>query len=101
MFTKLDDAKQLLSITIDSKHFIVPSPSPWPDIPVGRWTRVSIAYNLQRKKRVLIKDSWRLLLHGLHPEGEIYRRLHNHSVPNIPQYFLACDVGSEEYHKSR
>ena len=87
MFTKLDNAKQLLSITIDSKRFIVPSPSPRPDIPVGCWTQVSIAYNLQRKKCVLIKDFWQLLLHGLHPEGEIYRRLHDHSVPNIPQYF--------------
>jgi hypothetical protein len=56
IFTKSDDAKQLLSITIQSKHFIVPSPSPRPGIPVGRWTRASIAYDLQRKKYVL-KDS--------------------------------------------
>lgn len=38
---------------------------------------------------------------GNAPEGEIYARLHKHSVPNIPSCSQAGYVGNELYHASR
>jgi hypothetical protein len=92
-----------LDVTISNQHFIIPSPESTvtPDIPVGRWTRASFAYDKQNGRRVLLKDSWRVLLGGVKPEGEIYRLLHEKRVPNISSYSLAGDVGNETYHRSR
>ncbi|KAF8260595.1 hypothetical protein EI94DRAFT_1706171 [Lactarius quietus] len=38
------------------------------NIPAGHWTWTSIAYDLQRKKHVLLKDSWWVLLDNVTPE---------------------------------
>lgn len=101
-----DARTPLLSITIplsgseESRQYIIPSPRARPAIPVGRWTRASIAYDVHRKQRVLLKDSWRLLLDDVHPEGMVYERLHKNSVPNVPYCSLASDV-EDEYHKSQ
>ncbi|KAI9444414.1 hypothetical protein BJY52DRAFT_1194324 [Lactarius psammicola] len=104
----LADAKSLLAITIvdpihhqQSSRYIIRGPYAQPDIPAGRWTRTSIAYDVRRKKRVLLKDSWRVLLEDITPEGEVYATLRQHSVPNIPLCSYAGDVGDGNYHKSR
>jgi hypothetical protein len=104
----LADAKSLLTITIpdpdqsqESSTYVIRGPSARPDIPTGRWTRTSIAYDVQRNMRVLLKDSWRVLLEDITPEGEVYARLHQHSVPNIPYCSRATDVGDDFYHTSR
>ncbi|KAF8270304.1 hypothetical protein EI94DRAFT_1439202, partial [Lactarius quietus] len=52
-------------------------------------------------KCVLLKDSWWVLLDDVTPEGEIYSRLHRHSVPNIPLCSCASNVGDDTHHKSR
>jgi len=106
--TELVNAKSLLSVTIQdpkshkSRCFIISGPRAQPDIrvPTGRWTRTSIAYDVQRNRRVLLKDSWRVLMEGIEPEGVTYARLNNHLVPNVPRCELAGDVGDEEYHRS-
>lgn len=98
---ELRGANGCLDVTISNQHFIIPSPESMPDIPVGRWTRASFAYDKHNGRRVLLKDSWRVLLEGVKPEGEIYRLLHEKRVPNIPSYSLAEDVGNETYHRSR
>ena len=61
----LTDAESLLSISIpnqdcpqESNQFIIPAPFACPDIPAGHWTRMSIAYDVRRNQRVLLKDSW-------------------------------------------
>ena len=59
---------------------------------------MSIAYDVSRKKCVLLKDSWQILLENIKPEDVIYERLHYHSVPNIPDCFLLGDVGNTIYH---
>ena len=105
-FLEPDAQEPLLSITIplpgseESRQYIVPSPCARPAIPTGRWTRASIAYDVHRKQRVLLKDSWRLLLDDIHPEGVVYERLHQNSVPNVPYCSMASDV-AEEYHRSQ
>jgi thiamine kinase-like enzyme len=100
---ELRGANECLDVTISNQHFIIPTPESMlqVDIPVGRWTRVSFAYNKHNGCRVLLKDSWRILAEGVNPEGEIYRLLHEKRVPNIPSYSLADDVGNETYHRSQ
>src|SRR5260370_23312050 len=93
--------KECLDITISNQHFIIPSPESMPDIPVGHWTRASFTYNKHNGCQVLLKDSWRVLLEGIKPEGEIYHLLPENGFPNIPTYLLADDVGNETYHQSR
>jgi hypothetical protein len=104
----LASAKSLLVITMpdphqpqETSHYVICGPCARLDIPAGRWTWVSIAYDIQWKKHVLLKDSWRVLLNDITPEGEVYVKLHQHSVPNIPHCSHAGDVGGNTYHTSR
>ena len=73
---ELRGANECLDVAISNQHFIIPVPKSTPDIPVGRWTRVSFAYDKYNGRRVLLKGSWRVLLENVKPEGEIYRLLH-------------------------
>ena len=107
MFLGPGPVAPLLLITIQhpssdqSSHYIVSSPRARLAIPEGRWTRTSIAYDAQKNKRVTLKDSWRMLLDDIPPEGVVYAKLHENSVPNVPHCSLAVDVGNEKYHKSQ
>jgi hypothetical protein len=100
----LDKAKSFLVVTIEDpkagepRRFVIGGPSAQPEIPAGRWTRASIAYDVTRKTRVLLKDSWRVLLEGIEPEGDVYKNLSSQSVPSIAVCSLAGDVNN---HKSR
>ena len=99
---ELKDKKAFLAFTISKQRFITHGPvASEPRIPVGRWTRVSFACDINQKRRVLLKDSWRVFLRDFEPEGKTYRRLHEHKVPNIPLCLLADDVGKDDYHHSR
>jgi len=42
-----------------------------------------------------------MLLDDIPPEGVVYAKLHENSVPNVPNCSLAVDVGNEKYHKSQ
>ncbi|KAI0037326.1 hypothetical protein FA95DRAFT_1507078, partial [Auriscalpium vulgare] len=57
---------------------------------VGRGTVGFIAFDLQHNSCVWVKDSWRIVL--LEKEGDIYRMLHAHEVPHIPELLCAGDV---------
>jgi hypothetical protein len=103
---ELAKAKVLLSVAIpDPKqplglsHYIVCGPRTQPFIPVGRWTRTSIAYHVQGDKRVFLKDSWRVILEDITAEGDVYAMLHDHKVPNIPHCLLGSDIG-DDFHRS-
>jgi hypothetical protein len=101
MVPELRGVTRCLDVTLSDQHFIIPAPTSTPDIPVGRWTRGSFAYDQHNKRRVFLKDSWRVLLDDVKPEGEIYSLLYEKGVPNIPFFSLAGDVGNEAYHRSR
>lgn len=98
---ELREAKWCLDVTLSDQHFIIPVPTSTPDIPVGRWTRATFAYDTARKRRVFLKDSWRVLLDDVKPEGDIYQLLHREGVPNIPSCWSDGDVGDETYHRSQ
>jgi hypothetical protein len=102
-FPELANETRLLAITIPdgsqrpgppgSSRYIIPRPHARPILPIGRFTRASIAYDVERNKLVLLKDSWRLLIDSVTPEGEVYAKLSNGNVPNVPVCSLACDIG--------
>ncbi|KAI9511079.1 hypothetical protein F5148DRAFT_994260 [Russula earlei] len=103
-----DDNEHLLSISIPNPHdtekstrYIVPAPCPRPDIPIGRWTRATIAYNIETLEPVLLKDSWRVLIDDILPEGNVYEILRQACVPNIAEFMHAYDVGDAAFHESR
>ncbi|KAE9384735.1 hypothetical protein BT96DRAFT_841797 [Gymnopus androsaceus JB14] len=58
--------------------------------PTGRCSRCFLAYDLQQRKVVLLKDNWRVM--GYDAEGKTYRELNSKGVRNIPQLITAGDV---------
>ena len=77
-------------------RYIIGSPVLRPSFPTGRSTRTSIAYDVQRKKPVLMKDSWPVFLGDDLMEGQVYQRLNEGNVPNIP----CCVDFSEHSYKT-
>lgn len=87
------DRKSLWKVTVGERSFYVASPfTRSHHFPVGRGTRCFIAVDCKTLKKCLLKDSWRL--DGYHPEGEVYKRLRDHHVRNIPQVLATGDVGN-------
>ncbi|KAF8488574.1 kinase-like domain-containing protein, partial [Russula emetica] len=101
---ELKDVESFLVLTIpddsdrpSERRYIISSPEPRPDIPVGRWTRSLFALDVKERRRVLVKDSWRVLLKDIKPEGELYDLLHRGKVDNIPSCLSA--VGNDMNYK--
>lgn len=102
--TAIDEWKQegrLLTVTIQNQPYVIRPPCAQPDIPVGRWTRTSVAYHCETKKRVFFKDSWRVSHPDVTAEGDIYTMLRNSKVTNVPGCLAHGDVGNETYHSTR
>ncbi|KAF8494313.1 kinase-like domain-containing protein [Russula emetica] len=105
---ELKDVESFLVLTIpddsdrpSERRYIISSPEPRPDIPVGRWTRSLFALDVKERHRVLVKDSWHVLLKDIKPEGELYDLLHRGKVDNIPSCLSAGDVGADIYHQTQ
>ncbi|KAJ3996310.1 hypothetical protein F5050DRAFT_1807867 [Lentinula boryana] len=62
--------------------------------PVGRGTRCFVAVDSRTLQRCVLKDVWRVV--GYHREGEVYARLHEHSVENILSILAEGDVEAGE-----
>jgi hypothetical protein len=58
----------------------------------GRCTFGYIAYDVATSKLVYLKDFWRTDLPRIQKEGDVYRKLHDARVPNIPALGPAGDV---------
>jgi Fungal protein kinase len=58
----------------------------------GRCTFGYIAYDVTTSKLVYLKDFWRTDLPRIQKEGDVYRKLHEKEVPNIPMLGPAGDV---------
>jgi hypothetical protein len=58
----------------------------------GRCTFGYIAYDVTTSKLVYLKDFWRTDLPRIQKEGDVYRKLHDTDVPNIPALGPAGDV---------
>ena len=109
-FVDVDDMAKtsFLAISIpihdrtNPNRYIIPAPVVRAEIPVGRWTRASKAYDVRGQKVVFLKDSWRMVIKDILPEREVYQILHKNSVPNIPRCVHAGDVSDDygEYHQT-
>lgn len=75
-----------------SLTLIIPQPVTKPHSPVGRWTRACPAFDLVNQKLVMFKDSWRVSLPDVLPEGETYRLLKSHNVSNVATCIAFHDV---------
>lgn len=63
--------------------------------PLGRCTRGFIAFSLDQKRMIFLKDQWRAVTRE-HGELDTYRRLHAHNVP-----FVATPVAGEDIDAQR
>ncbi|KAG6887787.1 hypothetical protein C0992_010739 [Termitomyces sp. T32_za158] len=85
----------LLAIPVGDKNYIILKDQPLGSAsPIGRSTRSFKAYCLQDKMVVFLKDSWRVVSPTLKPEHEIYAKLHEHNVANIPRVYHGADIGN-------
>jgi hypothetical protein len=87
--------------TGESLEYIIPPPSASPWVPVRRWTRTSISYDIQRKRSIFMKDSWRLVIEGVSKEGDVYSKFKANAVPNVPHCSNSGDIGDDTYHLTR
>ena len=60
--------------------------------PFGRATRPMLAFNMETKEIVFLKDYWRADVDGMEKEGEIYALLEAKYVPNIAPFGKGNDV---------
>ncbi len=66
----------------------------------GRSTFGYIAYDIATSRLVYLKDFWRTDLPRIEKEGDVYRKLHEKKVPNIPALGPAGDVPLSSDHAS-
>ncbi|KAJ7802229.1 hypothetical protein B0H14DRAFT_2893200 [Mycena olivaceomarginata] len=89
--------KSLWSVTIGDQCFYVSHPfTRAHHLPVGRGTRCFVAVETKTNRICLLKDTWRVV--GYHPEGEVYARLKEQQVQNIPNVIVAKDVDGPRHH---
>jgi hypothetical protein len=60
--------------------------------PFGRATRPMLAFNMETKETVFLKDYWRADVDGMEKEGDIYALLESKGVPNIAPFGKGNDV---------
>lgn len=68
--------------------------------PVFHATCASLAYYLEEDRVVFLKDSWRISIPDVHPEGEIYKKLNASHVEHIPLCLACVDVDSWDEQKT-
>jgi Fungal protein kinase len=79
-------------------RYVVESPLALPWVPVGHWTQTSIGYDIQRKRSIFMKDSWRPLLKGILKEGDVYSIFQTNGVSDVPYCSSSGDIGDKTYH---
>ena len=102
----LDNQVPLVKLQIpDAKgsplYFITSAPRATPYTPPGRATRAGPAYDVLRRTKVFLKDSWRVDLPDIKPEGVTYATLERHKVRNIPHCLASGDISTTDYHATK
>jgi Fungal protein kinase len=102
----LDNNTPLVKLAIphidgSSLYYIAPVPQVTPYTPPGRATRGFPAYDISRCMPVYMKDSWRVDMPDIWPEGAVYKVLKQHGVRNIPDCLSSGDISTDQYHASK
>ena len=75
------------------KRFVVSFPPKYTArSPFGRATRPMLAFDMETREIVFLKDYWRADVDGMDKEGEIYALLESNRVPNIAPFGKGNDV---------
>ena len=103
---KLDATIPLVKLSIPSTdgslhYFVAPSPTTVPYTPLGRTTRGFQAYDVSQGVPVFLRDSWRIDLPDIHPEGSVYEMLNGAGIHNIPCCLVSGDVLTTQYHETK
>ncbi|KAG6901083.1 hypothetical protein C0995_001118 [Termitomyces sp. Mi166 len=92
----------LLKVSVDKTDYIISKTEILGSTsPIGRSTRCIKAFSPERNGLVLLKDSWRVLSPTLKPEHEIYKKLHDSNVTNIPKAYHGADIGDDDHHTTQ
>lgn len=95
----LDPNTALVKLSIPDadgvRFFVTHAPIATLYTPPGRATRGFTAYDILRKTVVFLKDTWRIDLQDLQPEGQVYRTLNDADVPNVPHCVASGDISTE------
>lgn len=98
-YLKLPDPTRMFKVEVpaaeegsESLTLIIPAPVARGFPPVGRGTRTCPALNFKNKKVVMFKDSWRIALPDISPEGDTYKLLKTHNVRNVATCIACHDV---------
>jgi hypothetical protein len=83
------------------RYFVTSTPEAPLYTPPGRATRGFKAYDTLLKTAVFLKDSWRIDLPDIQPEGQVYRTLRNAAVCNVPHCLASGDIFSAEFHATK
>ena len=81
----------------DPLYFITPPPIPTLYTPPGHVTHGFEAYDIAHHQVVFLKDSWRIVLLGIKPEGEVYAKLNDARVHCTPDCLAWGDI-LDAYH---
>ncbi|KAG2113385.1 hypothetical protein DEU56DRAFT_761947 [Suillus clintonianus] len=79
---------------VGSYTLIIPAPVARGLSPVGHRTRTCAAFDLVNDKIVMFKDSWRVSLPDILPEGQTYKLLKDANVRNVAKCIACHDVPS-------
>ncbi|KAH7890331.1 hypothetical protein F5I97DRAFT_1963927 [Phlebopus sp. FC_14] len=79
----------------ETRSFFGPRPPCPPFSLIGRSTRALPVYDLLEKQCVYLKDTWRINVNDIKPEGEVYAALHKANVPHIAPLVCAGDLEYE------
>ncbi|KAI0057013.1 hypothetical protein BV25DRAFT_1831656 [Artomyces pyxidatus] len=82
--------------TIPVRTLIVAAPRYSTHSLLGRSTRGMVAFDMTSKRKVFLKDTWRIDSPDFAPEGETYKILQAAKVKNIAKFIGACDVSDTE-----
>lgn len=111
LFVKGSSHRKMLEDTLDSRwptskmsvvdektgtetHYIVRRPFSEVLSPCGRSTRGYLAYSLELKRVMFVKDTWRTEDEGVPSEAEAYKTLLELGVPHLPNVIASGDVKS-------
>lgn len=93
-----DEKAVLVKITVPGPNsqmeYVVRAPIATHYTPPGRATRGFEAYDIQRCRKVYVKDTWRVDLSGIEREGETYELLHKAGVRNLAVCSAAGDISN-------
>lgn len=104
-FAGFDAGVPLVKLSIPTTnsllYVIVPIPEAPLYTPPGRCTRGFKAYDMLNERVVFLKDTWRIDLPEINPEGKIYAILNTAKVRNVPQCLASGDVSTTDHHATK